>query len=201
MMAQSHKLYLFSCCLLRFDKISRVMTSSPPAAQLPWTLSNRQLTIGLISLTIIPFLFVVLLYFSVPTTPDPQMDVQVSVGQRNWIANEGVQPRQLPSLIIKNPTADSWQNVNMSINEQFYYYHHQPLQSGEELVVPLKFFHTKGNQNFPPENQPLNKLMVFAQIPSGARAIAEFESHQIPGLGTEPAHNDGSANSDSSQPQ
>lgn len=133
-----------------------------------------------------------LLYFSVPTTPDPLLNVEVSVGPRNWIANDGVQTRMLPSLIIKNPTSDTWQNVNMSINEQFYYYHHQPLQSGEELVVPLKFFHTKGNQNYPPENQPLNKLMVFAQIPSGARAIGEFESHEIQGLRFEPIPSDDS---------
>jgi hypothetical protein len=154
------------------------MSDIQQTASLPNTLSRRQLTIGLILLTLIPFSFVVLMYLTLPTSKDPLLEVQVEIGPRTWVSNDGTQTRLLPSLILRNPTGDLWRNVNLSLNEQFYYYHPDPVQAGEELVIPLKFFHTKGNQFYPPESQPLKKLMIFAQVPSGARAIREMEIEQ-----------------------
>lgn len=155
------------------------MSEVYPNAKLPNTLKPWQLTTGLVLLTLIPFMFVVIMYLTLPTSKDPVLEVSLEVGPRTWISNDGSQTRLLPSLIIKNPTDEVWRNVNMSLNGQFYYYHPDPLQPGEELVIPLKFFHTKGNQFYPPESQPLKKLMVFAQIPSGARAIREVSGEEL----------------------
>ncbi len=153
------------------------LQEAPP--KLPKTLSPRNLTIGLISLTLIPFFFVVLLYVTLPPNKDPELDVALEIAPRPWSSNDGSQTRLLPSLIVRNPTQDHWKNVNFAINKQFYYYHADPMQPNEELIVPLKFFHTKGNQFYPPESQPLKLLTVYAQIPSGARAIKDFDGEKI----------------------
>lgn len=152
------------------------LTSSPPP---PPSLGPKGLTIGLVLLTLIPFLFVISLYFTLPPGKDPVLEVQVSVASGTWTSEDGTQTRMLPSLILKNPTSDSWQNVNASINGQYDYYHPKPIQAGEELVVPLKYFHTKGNQFFSLEHQPLDKLTIYAQIPSGARAIQEISGEEL----------------------
>jgi hypothetical protein len=155
------------------------MSSDSQPVRLPNTLSPKQLTAGLILLTLIPFLFVVVLYMSLPTSPDPQLNVDLQIGPRPWQSNDGSETRLLPSLIVHNPTQDEWNNVNFAINDQFYYYHAEKLRPDEELIVPLKFFHTKGNQFYPPESQPLKTLTVYAQIPSGARAIKELDGNEL----------------------
>ncbi|MCA9134477.1 MAG: hypothetical protein KDA45_15010, partial [Planctomycetales bacterium] len=77
-----------------------------------------------------------------------------------------------------------WEYVNMSINEQFHFYHPDTLAAGEEIFVPLKFFHTKGNSFFPPESQQVKLLTIYAQIPSGRRAILEVKPEQLPYVAT-----------------
>jgi hypothetical protein len=154
-------------------------SSESSTTKLPYTLSHRQLTVGLVLLTLIPFLFVVALYMSIPTTKDPLLEVQMEVQSRPWQTNTGDQTRLLPSLVVRNPTDQIWNNVNFSINGQFYYYHPSQVKPSEELVIPLKFFHTKGNQFFPPESQPLRKLTAYAQIPNGARAIKEVSGDAV----------------------
>jgi len=151
--------------------------ATPP--QLPRTLGPLGLTAGLVLLTLIPFLFVVTLYVTLPTSKDPELILDARVGPRTWVSNDGVQTRMLPSLILKNSTNELWNNVNMSINGQYYYYHPDPVVSGQELTIPLKFFHTKGNQFFSLESQPLNELTVYAQVPSGARAIKKLTGSSL----------------------
>ncbi len=155
------------------------MSDDSQTPSLPNTLSSRNLTIGLISLTLIPFFFVVLLYVTQPTNKDPELNVQLSIAPRPWQSNDGTQTRLLPSLIVRNPTQDDWKNVNFAINDQFFYYHDSTVRPSDELSIPLKFFHTKGNQFYPPESQPLNTLTVYAQIPTGARAIREFSGKEL----------------------
>lgn len=155
------------------------MSDTPEQPKLPRTLGPVGLTVGLILLTIIPFLFVVTLYVTLPTSKDPELVVDASVGPRTWTSNDGTQTRLLPSLILRNPTDEQWNNVNMSINSQYYYYHPDPMEAGQVLSIPLKFFHTKGNQFFSLENQPLNELTVYAQIPSGARAIKKLPGKHL----------------------
>jgi hypothetical protein len=122
---------------------------------------------------------VVVLYSTLPEWKDPVLQAQVSIGPRAWPKPEAPDARLVPSAVLKNPTQEDWQNVNLSINEQFHFTHPGSIKAGEEIVVPLKFFHTKGNQYFPPESQPLKLLTIYAQIPSGARAILEVDGSQL----------------------
>jgi hypothetical protein len=143
--------------------------------KLPGTLSRTQLTAALILITLIPFCFVVLLYVTLPTGRDPVLEADVQVGPRAWPNADAPDARLVTCVILRNPTTDQWENVNMSINEQFHFFHPEPILAGEEIFVPVKFFHTKGNQFFPPESQELKLLTIYAQIPSGRRAILEIE--------------------------
>lgn len=153
--------------------------SPPTAVTLPRALTRRQLTLSLILITLIPFALVVVLYATLPSFNDPVLQVDVAVGPRAWPTDSAPDARVVPSLILRNPTDEDWQNVNMSINEMFHFAHPYPMRSGEEIFVPLKFFHTKGNQTYPPESQALELLTVYAQIPSGARAIAQIPGSEL----------------------
>lgn len=154
-------------------------SSSQPARPLPGTLSRTQLTLALVFITLLPFCLVVVLYTTLPRGSDPELQALVSIAPRAWPSESAANARLVPSVVVENPTQQTWTNVNMSINEQFHFYHPDPIEPGEEIVVPLKFFHTKGNQYYPPESQPLKLLTVYAQIPSGARAILEVEGEKL----------------------
>ncbi len=145
----------------------------------PRTLSRFQLTASLILVTLLPFGLVVLLYSTLPEFEDPVLQVDVQVGPRAWPSDDAPDARVVPCVILRNPTAEPWNNLNMSINEQFHFFHPEVVQAGEEIFVPVKFFHTKGNAFFPPESQELKLLTIYAQIPSGARAIVEIEGKEL----------------------
>ena len=145
---------------------------NPPG--MPRTLSSKQLTVALILVTLLPFLLVVFLYSSMPDYRDPVLEVDVSVGPRAWPSESDENARIVPCVILRNPTEEPWNNLNMSINHQFHFFDPETVEPGEEIFVPLKFFHTKGNAYFPPESQELQELTIYAQIPSGARAIVEI---------------------------
>ena len=155
------------------------MNTQSAQSPLPSVLSRQQLTAALILVTLLPFCLVVVLYSTFPTTEDPVLQAEVSVGPRAWPNDFSPEARVVPSLILKNPTQDAWNNVNLSINEQFHFFHPDPLPANGEIFIPLKFFHTKGNQFYPPDSQPLNLLTIYAQIPSGARAILEVPGSEL----------------------
>ena len=143
------------------------------------TLSRNQLTAALVLVTLIPFGLVVLLYMTMPDTPDPVLDAEVTVGPRAWPNDHALNARMVPCAIVRNPTRDEWNRVNLMINAQFDYSYPKPVRGGEEIFVPLKFFHAKGNRFYPPQSQELKQLTIFAQIPSGARAILDLHGEQI----------------------
>lgn len=149
------------------------------AARLPRTLTRKQLTLVLVLVTMIPFLLVVGLWFTLPETPEPVLPAEVRVGPMAWPNEGATNARLVPCMILKNPTEDEWRNINLAINEQFYYFHPDPLAGGGQIHIPLKFFHTKGNQFYPPEKQKLKLITIYAQIPNGARAILEVADPQM----------------------
>jgi hypothetical protein len=159
------------------SEIAETRGQPPP---LPNVLSRRQLTLALVLVTLIPFVLVVFLYTTLPVGADPVLQADVDVTPRAWPNDEAPNARLVPSVVLRNPTSEDWGNVNMSINEQFHFYHPETLAAGGEIFVPLKFFHTKGNAFFPPESQQLRLLTVYAQIPSGRRAILEVKPHEFP---------------------
>lgn len=145
----------------------------------PPTLSRRQLTLAMVFLTLVPPLLAVALYVSFPVGDDPVLEVEAEVGPRAWPAGDASEARLLPCLILRNPTDQPWKNVSLSINEQYHFYHPDAMQPGEEIVVPLRFFTTSGSRYFRPESQPLELLTVYAQIPTGARAIRKIEASEL----------------------
>ncbi len=148
-------------------------------ANLPRTLTRRQLTAVLVLVTLVPVMMVIALWASLPTLPEPVLNADVSVGPSAWSNGNLEESRLVPCVILKNPTADPWQNINMSINEQFHFFHPEPLAGGQSLAIPLKFFHTKGNQFYPPEKQELKLLTIYAQILDGSRAILEVPGEKL----------------------
>lgn len=153
-----------------------------PSAQptLPRTLSRKQLTIALVIVTLVPFLLVIAMWSSLPDEPEPVLPAEVHIRPQAWPNAESENAQLVPCVVLKNPTDGQWDYVNLSINEQFHFTHPDPLPGGEQIAIPLKFFHTKGNQFFPPEQQSLKLLTVFAQIPNGARAVKEFALNRTP---------------------
>ena len=143
----------------------------------PW-----QLTLTLILVTLAPFSLVVLLYKSFPVGKDPVLDASMSVIAKAWPNPDAPNARLVPGVLLKNTSDGSWDNINMSINDQFHYAHVGQLAGGKDMFVPLKFFRTKGNQDFPPDYQPFRLLTVYAQIPSKARAIVEVEGRELDGV-------------------
>lgn len=154
-------------------------SSSTDQAPGPRSLSRWQLTLTLILVTLLPFSLVVVLYSTLPEFRDPVLAVNVEIGPRAWPSADAPDARMVLCATIRNPTKEAWNNLNMSINEQFHFTHPDPVDPGEEIFVPLKFFHTKGTAYFPPETQELKLLTIYAQIPSGARAIREIEAAEL----------------------
>ncbi|MEM7473511.1 MAG: hypothetical protein AAF483_00825 [Planctomycetota bacterium] len=148
--------------------------------ELPHTLTRTQLTAALVLVTLLPFLLVVFMYSNLPYESDPELLVDIEVGPRAWPNDQAEDARLLPCVTIKNATEEDWNYVNLSINHQFHFkLHPTELLSGEEAFVPLKWFHTKGNAYFPPESQELKELTIYAQVPSGARAIKELKGEVL----------------------
>lgn len=147
---------------------------NPPAA-----LTRTQLTLALVLVTLIPFSLVVVMYTTMPSFTDPRLVVDVQIGPRAWPGPDAPDARIVPCVILRNPTGEPWNYLNMSINHQFHFTHPDLVPPGSEVIVPLKFFHTKGNSYFPPESQDLKELTIYAQVPSGARAIAEIDGQEL----------------------
>lgn len=164
--------------------MNQVQTNSEirQAPKLPNTLTRTQLTVALIALTLAPFALVVVMYTTMPDVRDPVLEVDVVVGPRaieNRQSAGTPDTRVLPCVTLINPTDESWNYLNMSINHQFHYTHPDTVSPGGQVVVPLAAFHTKGTAYFPPESQELKELTIYAQIPSGARAIKEIEGSEL----------------------
>jgi hypothetical protein len=106
---------------------------------------------------------------------EPTLSVEVGHSVKlHHPRNDRENPRLLHSLTVKNPTADDWRNVAISLNKQFFYYHPGTFHASEEVFIPLEFFVTKGgNVAFQPGSEIVNQVTVYAQIPNGARAISE----------------------------
>jgi hypothetical protein len=143
----------------------------------PLTLSRTQLTLALILLTLLPFGMVVLMWYSLPADKEPVLTAEVKVGPAAWPAEGTAFARTMPCVLLRNPTDEIWENVSIAINKQFFYYHPDPIPGGQDITIPLEHFRTKGNQNFPPDLQVVDRLTVFAQLPSGARAILDVDGH------------------------
>lgn len=157
-------------------------STTDPQAQphaLPASLSSKQLTQALIVVTLLPFCLVVYLYTSMPDIRDPVLPAEVEVGPASWPSENAPNARLVPCVLLTNPTDETWNYINLSINDQFHFAHPDPLPPKQQIAVPLTVFHTKGNAHFPPESQKLKELTIYAQIATGARAILVLEEDEL----------------------
>lgn len=149
---------------------------SPPASnRLPGLrLSRRWLTISLIAVTLIPVTLAATVWLAIPETPEPKLPVEIVFEPVPW-PPEGPDVRLMPGVRIHNATAEPWRNVSMAINKRFHFYCPEPVPAGGDFKVPLAFFKTSGNQPYRPTVVPLQLLTVYAQLPSGKRAIRDLK--------------------------
>jgi hypothetical protein len=115
--------------------------------------------------------------------PEPELPALVRLHSM-WITPGGNKddPRMVPCVTIKNPTQESWRNLSVGLNEQFYCSDPKELRAGEVLSLPLEVFIARnGSVRFPVGNREIKLVTVFAQISSGARAVSE---HNMQGRST-----------------
>lgn len=137
-------------------------------------LSRRWLTISLIAVTLIPVTLAATVWLAIPESPEPELAVDVVLEPVPW-PQDGDEVRLMPGVHLHNNTEQSWNNVSMAINKQFYFYCPEPIAAGSDFRVPLAFFRTSGNQPYRPTIVPLKMLTVYAQLPSGKRAIRDVK--------------------------
>ena len=149
--------------------------SSPGSAVRPpvMQLSPRWLTFSLIAVTLVPIVLALTVWWVVPATPETQLDAEIHLEPVSWPPNAS-DARLMPGLRIHNPTTERWTNVSMGINDQFYFYSPDPVEAGGDARIPLAFFRTSGNQAYRPTTVRMRKLTVYAQLPTGRRAILEL---------------------------
>ncbi len=139
------------------------------------TLSRRQLTLTLASVSLIPVAIAVTMWLTMPDSPEPLLSVEVQIGPGTWPPDQAQNAKLMPCVIIRNPTIDRWDNVSLTLNDQYFYYLPRAVAANSTETIPLKHFVTKGHQAFIPDYHKLRLLTVYAQIPSGARAIRDIE--------------------------
>ena len=150
-------------------------TSSTPLNQPPGLqLSRRWLTISLIAVTLIPLTLAATVWLAIPESPEPELAVEVVLEPVPW-PPEGTDIRLMPGVRIHNSTKEAWTNVSMAINKQFYFYCPESVPGESDFRVPLAFFRTSGNQPYRPTIVPMKMLTVYAQLPSGQRAIRDVK--------------------------
>ncbi len=147
-------------------------TSSGP----PRPISRLRLTLLLVIISLVPPIFVVSMVATHKPPPDPVLEVVVREEvQLHSPRISPDRPRLLPSLVVENPTDEPWRHVTIYVNKDFVFVRQEPLEPHSTFSVPLEFFVTKGgNVAFQPGSERVEQVLIFAQIPSGARAVREI---------------------------
>jgi hypothetical protein len=111
-----------------------------------------------------------------PQAPEQilEVNVELTVMPYQMPSSESKDVRLLSAVKVTNTSDQTYRNMNISLNKQFFYYHPHAVPKGAAVEVPLEFFVTKGGSiKFQTGNKKVNQVTVFAQIESNARAVAE----------------------------
>jgi len=141
------------------------------------TLNRKTLTALILLSVLIPVGYGLGLAAWMKPIQEPLLDAQVRLDAM-WVGPEAdaASRRLIPSVTVKNPTDQSWKNVTIGLNEQFYASEPKGISPGGTLSIPLEAFVARnGSVKFPVGNRTIKHVIVFGQIPSGARAVAEFD--------------------------
>jgi len=140
------------------------------------TLNRRSLTVFIASCILIPVSFGLGLALWMEKIPEPPLHAVVRMDVM-WIApKSALDPQRLvPAISVRNTTAESWRNLSIGLNKQFYAQEPKGIPAGESITLPLEAFVARnGSVRFPPDQQDVKHVTVFAQIGTGARAVSEF---------------------------
>ncbi len=141
-------------------------------------INRRTLFLLLLVISLIPPIFVVSMVATYTPQPEPPLDVKVTQNLTVHAPRKTPDsPRILPCITVENPTSESWKNVSVYLNKNFIFSRGptEALDAGQSFNIPLEFFVTKsGNVAFQPGSENVHQVTVFAQIPSGARAVCEI---------------------------
>lgn len=150
-----------------------------PSAPRVAHLSRFWLTVSLAVVLLVPLTLAATVLWIIPSSPEPLLDVEIHFEPVAWPPNGGADVRSMPGVRLRNPTEETWRNLSMTINGQFYFYSPEPLVALGDFSVPLAFFKTSGNKSFQ-SSTPIERLTVYAQIASGRRAIRDYK-REVPG--------------------
>ncbi len=140
------------------------------------TLTRRMLTLLIAGSILIPVSFGIGLNLWMDRIPEPRLEAQVRL-DRMWLEPQGDKDPQrlVPAISIRNVTTESWKNVSIGLNKQFYAQEPRGIEPGGSLTLPLEAFVARnGSVRFPTNNRDVTHVTVFAQIATGARAVSEF---------------------------
>lgn len=141
-------------------------------------LSSRTLTLSLMGACFLTLLtlFAYALFYG--RGYDKALPVEVTLERRAVEALGGRGAVLTDVVVIKSLAETDLPRVTLDLNGQYFLYQDAPLRAGEELVLPLAIFKTKSNQAFVPGRYPVTEVNVTAQLPSGARGVAEVKFPQ-----------------------
>ena len=150
------------------------------------TLNRKTLTAVILLSVLIPVGYGLGLAAWMKPIPEPRLDARVRL-DAIWVGPESdaANRRLIPSITVRNPTEHPWKNVTSGLNEQFYASEPKGVAPGGTLSIPLEAFVARnGSVKFPVGNRKIKHVIVFGQITTGARAVAEFDfiKHQQKGL-------------------
>lgn len=129
------------------------------------------------------------LFFWVKPIPEPSLEAKVRIDAM-WVddANDPNNKRLIPTITVLNPTQDPWKQLSIGLNKagkhnQFYASEPAGIPPGKTVSIPLAAFVARnGSVKFPVGNRNVKEVTVFAQIPTRARAVAEFILPEKPTL-------------------
>jgi hypothetical protein len=138
-------------------------------------LSRSQLTWFMLVLIFGPIGCGLLLSYFSKRMSEPLLPALVKLDTM-WVVPRGDKNNQhlIPCISIKNPTQEDWKNLSVGLNEQFYCQEPKGIAAGETISLPLEAFIARnGSVRFPVGNRDIHRATVFAQIPTGERAVSE----------------------------
>jgi len=141
------------------------------------TLNRRSLTLLIALSILIPVGYGLGLALWMRKIPEPPLEAQVRLDVM-WIEpkTDRQAQRLVPAISVRNTTMESWRNLSIGLNKQFYAQEPKGIQSGQTITLPLEAFVARnGSVRFPPDQQDVKHVTVFAQIDSGARAVSDFD--------------------------
>ncbi len=148
-------------------------------------LSRTWLTVCLVAVTLVPISLATTLWVAVPSSPEPTLPAQVTLQAITWPPPEkgSEEVKFLPGVTVFNPTDETWKNISLAINDQYNFYYPNELRGNSQFSIPLAFFQTSGEKMYRPGLRPIKELTVYAQLPSGKRAILDIKNPAMGAVG------------------